>query len=194
MSRVFFLLAVSFTMIFAGCRKESAEQGISLKTRKAKLCERWIMVSGNVGLQIHSNNAPPEIVSFQLNGTGGVVTNGYNLSYYNIKYTLAIEFDKKGRFWVTENLDGQPFNSSGRWDFGHGVGDRKKKEDIFIQLDDVNTGYSGDHFFNHFSPEFNYEIERLTKDELKVHSYTNYFMDANGEKGTIESNYVFRKQ
>jgi hypothetical protein len=130
-------------------------------------------------------------LTFELNGSSGIVTNG-KYAYGTLKYSLSIEFDKKGRFFVSENLDGAQFNASGRWDFGNGVGDRKKKQDIYIQLDHVSTGDSQDHYFNHFSPELCYDIEKIGKDEIRIHAYTNYYMVGNGEKGTVETSYTFR--
>ncbi len=185
-----FLTVALMMLLISGCKKND-DKGISLGTKKGKLARHWVMSSGNVGLQIFTAGNPPDVLTFELDGSGGIVTNG-QYAYATVKYSLSIDFDKKGRFSISENIDGDQFNASGKWDFGGGVGDRKKKEDIYIQLEKVTTGDSQEHFFNHFSPEVCYDIEKISKDEIRIHAYTNYYMVSNGEKGTIESTYTFR--
>lgn len=184
-----FLIVAFAMLLISGCKKDD-DKIISLGTKKGKLSRHWVMTSGNVGIQIFTPGNPPDVLTFELDGSGGIVTNG-QYAYGTLKYSLSIEFDKKGRFLVSENIDGDQFNASGRWDFGGGVGDRKKKQDIYIQLDKVTTGDSQEHYFNHFSPEICYDIEKITKDEIRIHAYTNYYMVSTGEKGTIESSYTF---
>lgn len=186
-------LIILCAALFFGCKKEDQDSSISLKTRKGKLCERWVMVAGNLGFEVRQPNTVPNGQSIQFDGSNGVVHNTYNTAYFNMKYSLSIEFDKKGRFTVAENLDGDQFNATGRWDFGHGVGDRKKKQDIYIQLESVTTGDSQEHFFNHFSPEVSYDIEKISADVLRMHAFTNYYMIGTGEKGIIESTFTFHR-
>jgi hypothetical protein len=179
------------TILMLGCKKEDG-QSISIGTKKGKLSRHWTMSSGNLGIMIyHAGGGPPDVLTFELNGSTGIVTNG-QYAYGTLKYTLSIEFDKKGRIFVSESLNGDQFTASGRWDFGNGIGDRKKKQDIYIQLDNVTAGNSQDHYFNHFSPELCYDIEKITKDEIRIHAFTDYYMVANGDKGTIETTFTFR--
>jgi hypothetical protein len=186
------LVVIATMLLMLGCKKDDGK-GISLGTKKGKLSRHWVMTSGNLGIQIFAPGSPPDVLTFELDGSGGIVTNG-QYAYGTLKYTLSVEFDKKGRFIVSENRDGKQFNASGRWDFGNGIGDRKKKQDIYIQLDKVSTGDSQDHYFNHFSPEISYDVELLSKDKLRIHAYTNYYMVGTGEKGTVETNFTFISQ
>jgi hypothetical protein len=189
------LVLLLSAFVFDGCKKEGDGSFINLRSRKARLARNWVMVSGNLALTTIPPNATiPYVLSYQFDGSGGNITNSYNYAVGSVKYSLSLDFTKKGRFVVTESLDGKAFSASGRWDFGNGVGDRKKKEDIYIQLEEVRTGDSQEHLFNHLSPEVCYEIEVISKDVLKIHANTNYYMLGTGERGTIESSFTFNSK
>lgn len=190
---IVFCLTFVLAFLFSSCKKGEQDPGLSLRSRKARITERWSMVKGSVGLTSQEPNQAPYNANFEFNGGDGFLTQSSTLVIYTMPYVLNIEFKKDGKFSVTENFNGKTMTCSGKWNFSGRVGDTKNKEEVFIQLETISSGDTQDHLFNHYGTELSYTIDRLSKDEIIIHASTKYYMNSAGQKGFIESQYTFKK-
>lgn len=192
--KIIIIVVVVFSSLFNSCKKGTEDPGFTLRTRKARITERWTMTRGKVGLTSYATGQSPFNSNFEFSEGQGKLTETGTLIIYTLSYNLNIEFQKDGKFSMTENFDGETMKSEGKWNFSSGVGSTKNKEDVFIQLETISSGDSQDHLFNHFSTEISYTLKRLSKDELIMFANTKNYMNSTGNKGVIESEFTFKKQ
>lgn len=192
--RYFFITALLIAGIFSECKKGPEDPKISLKSRKDRISERWTLTRGKVGVTVYTPNQPVFNSNFELSpGTCNLTQTG-TLIVYLLTYDLFIEFQKDGTFTLNETFDGTSTKGTGKWNFCGRIGEKKNKEQVAIQLDQLSSGSLDDCLFNNFSPELVYDIVKLSKDELKITANSNYEMNSNGEKTNIQAEYVFKKQ
>lgn len=186
-------LIIAFLSIFtlSTCKKGVDDPAISLLSRKNRLTGTWSLTKGYVSLTSYKTNTAPFNSNFELYNGSGILTQSGTLIAYDLSYTLSLMFEKDGNFRVIENFAGITLNSSGKWNFGSGVGKTKNKEEVFIKLDNITSGDTGNHLFNNFGTEFSYKIKELRNNELVITASSKGYMNSAGEKGVFQAEYSF---
>ena len=112
---------------------------------------------------------------------------------FKAAYSLSLDFLKNGEFGFTETYEGKIISAKGTWDFTSGIGEKKSKVEIVINLKEVSTGSTNLHLFNKFRTEFKYQIRGLHNKELEIYSIIDLFKNSYGEKDEYSSDYILRK-
>lgn len=188
------LIAISLLLSINSCKKGEDDPTLSLKSRKARMDGIWTMTRGNVGLTSYSSNQPPYNYNFELLGSDGSMTESGSYNIYTVKYNLTLNFSKDGKASMSETFNGKTLKCSGNWDFASGVGENKKKADVFLKFTEVSSGSTNEHLFNNFSTEISYHIKRLSNDDLVLYTSSKLFMALGGEKDVFQAEYTFKKQ
>jgi hypothetical protein len=188
------LLAATIFFGISSCKKGEDDPKLSLRSRKARMEGIWTMTRGNVGLTMYNANQPPYNYNFELLGSDGSMTESGSYNIYTVKYNLSLNIYKDGKISMTENFNGKTLKCSGTWDFSSGVGEKKKKADVFLKFTEISSGNTQDHLFNNLSTEISYHIKRLTNDELVLYTNAKLYMALGGEKDVFQAEYTFKKQ
>jgi hypothetical protein len=189
------LIAVVATLMLGlACKKEENGNKITLTTKKHRITERWTMTRGRVGLTQFVNGTGYNS-SFEFTQGQGILTQTGNNTAYTLPYNLYIEFQKDGKFNLTEDFNSVTRIADGEWDFNEKDKDneQKAKTAALLSLKNAKSGKIEDILFNHFVTEIKYTLKVLSKDELKISASTIYYYQGT-DKWTIQSEYTFKKQ
>lgn len=174
--------------MFNSCKKGEDDPRISLRTRKARLCGEWRLVSGSM-----SFNSDSYAQKFEFDGSNfteyDTYTGGYPVVYKG-KYVLNLNIKKDGTFALSEAAGSNALDASGTWRFNSGVGKRKSKESVIFDITTVNSGNISDkHVFNYNSSSFSYSIKGLRNKELHLEAYE--LLESNSGNDEVSQNSYF---
>jgi hypothetical protein len=164
------LVQLSLVLVFCyACKKGEKDPAISFRTRKARLCGEWRMISGSISLSETAYNENYVLdgsnLTLYTTPTGGVPI------IYKGRYILGLTIKKDGTFTFKETRSYRSIEASGTWRFNSGVGKSKSKEKVLFTIEDVANGFTyGYHLFNVFSTSFSYDIVELRNKELILES------------------------
>ena len=125
--------------ILTECKKGEDDPFISLRRRKARVVGSWKLTSGTKAETSSSTNSSSTDnytyteSTYNYTGSytsGGTTSNSSNAGVYSVK----VEFKKDGTFTHTEIMDSDITITSGTWNFTHGVGEYKNKEQILLTV------------------------------------------------------------
>jgi hypothetical protein len=124
------------------CKKGEDDPFISLRRRKARVVGDWKLTSGtSTSTNNSTNSTETETYTYTENSfvyadnyTSGGSTNVINDAGV---YSLKIEFKKDGTFTWTELKDTYISTVSGDWNFTHGVGEYKNKEQVLLTIKSI---------------------------------------------------------
>jgi hypothetical protein len=137
-SLLFFALLIG---TLSECKKGEDDPFLSLRRRKARVVGDWKLTSGTNNVTSSSNSGTSSSsdsdtytyteTSYALisSSTNNGVTSAYSDAGV---YTYQIDFKKDGTYSSTENIDGYVTIETGVWNFTHGVGEYKNKEQIAL--------------------------------------------------------------
>jgi hypothetical protein len=190
------LAALAMTMITGGCRKGEGDPLLSLAGRKARMENTWQLkegvvrqryVEGGKAFERHITIADKKYnLSETDTATGVMVARGWN------EITMTLDMSRKGEFTLSEWVDGEEFRGSGYWDFHDGVGEEKKKANIFMKLEKVTKrdSYHSVLFMNGMT-EANYYIRHLSGDRMVLTAGKSTYLNVNGDSDDLEVELIF---
>lgn len=185
-SRLVFFIFCS--LVFSECKKGEGDPSVSLRTRKNRLTGEWRLQSGSASYTQEGYNE-----SYVFDGANVKINfTSYNPVTYIGKYTLWLTIKKDGSFTFNENFGGTILEANGTWNFNAGVGESKKKEEVFFFIDKVKKGYTnGDVFFNRGAVHFGYKITELRNKKLVLTASGKIYTDSKGKYATLSTDYTF---
>lgn len=185
-------IVIALGLVFSACKKPENGNKITLTTKKHRITERWTMVKGKAGLTEYANGSAYNS-NFEFTQGHGFLTQTGTYIIYTLSYNLFLEFKKNGDFHLTEDFNGLTMDCDGTWDFNKKDGEKKRKEDVELEIKNVSTEDLEEHIFNHLVSSIPYTIRVLSKDELTMSASTTYTTSTN-RKISIQSEYTFKKQ
>lgn len=175
--------------MFNSCKKGEGDPAIFLRSRKARLCGDWRLVSGTV-----SFNSDSYARKYDFDGSNftqyDTYTGGYPVVYKG-KYVLNLSIKKDGTFRLNEAAGSNALDASGTWRFNSGVGKRKSKESVIFEITEINHGkMSEGHVFNNNASSFSYSLKGLKNKELQLEAYE--LLQSNSGADEISQNSYFK--
>ncbi|MFZ5554151.1 MAG: hypothetical protein ACOZCO_13625 [Bacteroidota bacterium] len=189
---------IAVPLIFTGCKKGEDDPFISLHTRKARVTGEWKMSSGTSTDKFYDSASQTTYnTSITYDGSSAnesqTVTNGSgsttNTSSYS--FTQTITFEKDGTFKNTTVDDGITTTAEGTWNFGAGVGDKKKKSELVLTYTKtVNDGMTYTYTGNELTEV--YYLKELRNDKMVMVLDLKY-TDSDGDTGEGKQEMTFEQ-
>ena len=156
------------------CKKGEDDPFISLRRRKARVVGDWHLTSGtnnitstyNSGSTSQSDNDTYTYTetTFAVNSSSTFNGNTTTSSTTGI-YSYQINFKKDGTYSLTENNSSVLTIESGVWNFTHGVGEYKNKEQIALTSRIRTTG-SGSTTYTGKEPDYTITLKELRNKKM----------------------------
>jgi hypothetical protein len=191
-----YLLSVALgCFLFFTCKKGPDDPAVSLLSRKARFAGDWRLKSGHMTIESHWPDSTL-IVQYDLQERNVTITLTINgsASFGSSPYSLQLVADKKGDLSVNERIFDKEINATGRWSFNAGIGESKKKADVFFLLQKVTKGETfGNHLFNKLNTNFEYSIRELRDKKLVLETSSYIYINADGDYDGIRGTLTFEQ-
>lgn len=190
------LLFVVLIGTLSECKKGEDDPFISLRRRKARVVGDWKLTSGtSLSTSNSSNSSSTDAytyteTSYSYNGTD--VNNGNTTTSSDAGvYSYKIKFEKDGKFSATE-VQGSDFTTySGVWNFTHGVGEYKNKEQIALTIRSYITSGGSSGTYTGKDADFSMTIKELRNKKMVI--YTDDTNSGTNSSGTNKSEIVLEQ-
>lgn len=194
MKKIWLALFTIIAFTFTECKKGEKDPQLSLLPRKTRLTGNWRLVSGNASIK-YTSSGVIYTDAYEMNGSNVTQysTNSNSIYTYIAKgaYLLSIDIKKDGTFSCTETFGGTTFTGNGKWNFTGGVGEKKNKEEVVFQLEDVPIGTSNQLLFVHGRTTLVYKLIELKNKEIIIEVREKSLISSKGEEEKIETYYKF---
>ncbi len=195
MPRSLTLAAFICLLMLLACKKGKDDPAVSLLSRKARMAGSWHLTGAHLKIDEEFKDSASvvefDFVQSKLSFT--VTEQGTSTAYYT-EYKLDLNMDKEGNFNFSEMLSNRSLNASGRWSFNSGVGDSKKKADVYYILEKVEKGATNDVLlFNRTNTNFEYFIRELRNKKLVLETSSYMYADVNGDFQGMQGYFIFEQ-
>ncbi len=175
---------IVFSGIFWSCKKGPEDPGISLRSRKARICGDWHIKSGNIGITLNDESKKTTLSDdYEITASGCTIyetPTSQQLTVYLMAYALQVKILPDGTFNLEEQAGVDHLSASGKWNFTSGIGEAKNKDGVYFKIDHVGMGSTDKHLFNRFRTEFEFYINELRNKEMKLKISVKTFLDVSG--------------
>jgi len=195
-NKIWMVLLFTSTVILNGCKKGEDDPFISLHSRKGRVAGDWKLSSGTVTDKSYDNaTETTTTTTYTYDGTNQVesqtVSNssGSSTNTNTVSYSESFSFDKSGTYTGTIVEDGITSTAEGTWNFGSGVGDKKRKSELILTATKtVNNGFTYTYTGNAATDV--YYLKELRNDKMVMVMEIKYTL-SNGDTGEALSEMTF---
>lgn len=193
MKQLHYLILIVFCIVFvSSCKKGEGDPFLSLRTRKARMSNTWVLKRGFLKIEEKIPGQSTEITTYDFDETSYIVSSTANSTNYKEEFSLTMELTKKGELSFSEAFGTNFYQGKGTWDFKGSVGEEKKKESVSFQLSGILGGSNYLDVFNKSNMNFSYHIQELRDKKLVLNSdYEMIHVSSQGTEYYISSNYEF---